>query len=129
LLRAFFKLFLLNNFYFFFKNLNKLQKIKFLKNIYSLLVSLLIVSIFFLLILGCLFFYIKIIEVAQIHHLYEVQQLFHDETQTILLHLLEKQKLYLIDTVKYQNVTSLINFTDIVIKYQELILDILLRYL
>jgi len=50
--------------------------------------------------------------------------LFHDETQTILLQLLEKQKLYLIDTVKYQNVTNLINFTDIVIKYQELILDI-----
>jgi len=50
--------------------------------------------------------------------------LFHDETQTILSQLLEKQKLYLTDTVEYQNVTSLINFTDIVIKYQELILDI-----
>jgi len=50
--------------------------------------------------------------------------LLHDETQTILSQLLEKQKLYLIDTV---NVTSLINFTDIVIKYQELILDIFER--
>ena len=47
--------------------------------------------------------------------------MFHDETQTILSQLLEKQKLYLIDTV---NVTSLINFTDIVIKYQKLIFDI-----
>lgn len=53
--------------------------------------------------------------------------MFHGETQTILSQLLEKQKLYLTDTVEYQNVTSLINFTDIVIKYQELILDIFER--
>jgi len=51
-----FQTFFIEQFLLFFKNLNKLQKIKFLKNFYSLLVGLLIVSIFFPLILGCLFF-------------------------------------------------------------------------
>lgn len=42
-----FQTFFIEQFLLFFKNLNKLQKIKFLKNFYSLLVGLLIVSIFF----------------------------------------------------------------------------------
>jgi len=44
--------------------------------------------------------------------------------QTILVELIEKQKLYLPDTIEYQNITKLINDTSVVIENQRLMLKL-----
>ena len=117
-----FQTFFVRQFFLFFSTLNTFQKIKFLKLLRLFLVVSLIVNIMFPLVLGCLFFHTQAIEVAQLNHLYEVQQLLHTDMQAVLSELLEKQKLYLPHTIEYQNITSLINLTQAVIENQKLIL-------
>jgi len=121
---SYFQTFFVRQFLFFFASLRKSQKIKFLKNLYLLLVGSLVINIMFPIFVIWAFFYSQIIEVAQIHHLYEADQLLYSETQTILSELIEKQKLYLPDTVEYQNITNLINFTNSVIDLQEITREI-----
>lgn len=117
-----FRPFFVQQFLIFFFDLTERYKIQLLKNIRWLLIGSLVLNIGFPFFLGWMFISSQAIEIAQLNHLYELQCLFHNETQTILSELTEKQKLYLPDTVQYQRVTDLIILTTNLLEQQKLIL-------
>jgi len=73
--------------------------------------------------LGWIFISSQAIEIVQLNHLYELQCLFHRETQIILSELLDQQKLYLPDTIEYRRVTDLIDLTNNLLEQQKLVLS------
>jgi len=97
-------------------------KIQLLKNTRWLLMGSLVLNIVFPFFLGWIFISSQAIEIAQLNHLYELQCLFHNETQTILSELIEKQKLYLPHTSEYQRITDLITLATNLFEQQKLIL-------
>jgi len=75
-----FRPFFVQQFLIFFSDLTERYKIQLLNNTCWLLIGSLVLNIFFPVFLGYLFFHTQAIEIAQLNHLYEVQCLFHNET-------------------------------------------------